>query len=392
MGPLARDEFAALVASGEDSFTEFKDPRESNADIAKEMCCFANAQGGRIFIGVDDDRRIVDSSDWNEEKVMNIARTLVDPPLIPSYQRLRYDDEREVVIVGVEMGVEKPYAFVRGQENRRYLVRVGSTCREADQAELMRLAQASGAVSGDLRPALASSLEDLDPELLAGRFEGLRSVAYADLSPAEQRRVLTEAEILHDSGATTIGGLLCYGRDPQQRLPFATVTSAAYPGTAIGQELLDQEEIGGRVDEQVERGVEFILRNIRRPSHVERIRREETPRPSDESFREVVANAVAHRHYGIAGSIQLRVFADRVEVVSPGGLPNGVTREAMRLGVSVRRNEFIAQHLARLRIVDALGRGVLLLYEEAATLGLPEPEIDPERTAVRVALHLMPSA
>jgi ATP-dependent DNA helicase RecG len=386
--PLTRDDFAALVASREDSFTEFKDPRVSNADVAKEMCCFANAHGGRILIGVDDDGRILDAGGWTEEDVMNIARTSIDPPLTPSYQRLRYDQDREVVIVGVDQGVEKPYAYLRDRESRRYLVRFGSTCREANKAELVRLAQASGAVPEDLRPALGSSIADLDTRLLEARFAGLRSLDYAALPPDEQRRVLTAAEILHESGPATIGGLLCYGSNPQVRLPFATVSCAAYPRAAIDRELVDRAEIGGRVDSQIARAVEFIERNVRRSSLVEGVYREEAARPSTESFREVVANAVAHRHYGIAGPIQLRVFADRVEAVSPGGLPNGVTPEAMRLGVSIRRNEFIVQHLVRARIVDALGRGVLLLYEEAAALGLREPEIDPAGTATRVTLFL----
>jgi ATP-dependent DNA helicase RecG len=113
-----------------------------------------------------------------------------------------------------------------------------------------------------------------------------------------------------------------------------------------------------------------------------------SPRPSREVIREVVANAVCHRHYGIAGPIQVRVFADRIEVQSPGGLPNGVSREAMHVGVSVRRNEFILQHLAGLGIVDAVGRGVVLMYEEAIELGLSEPEIVADDAWNRITLYL----
>ena len=388
MDPLTRDELASLIASGEDSFTEFKDPRESNDDVAKEMCCFANAHGGRILIGVDDEGRILDAGGWIDERVMNIARTSIDPPLIPAYQRLRWDDAREVVIVSVDEGVEKPYAHLRGRESRRYLMRVGSTCREANQAELVRLTQASGAVAADLRPAVASSVDDLDPRLLEQRFAGLRSVEYAALPPEEQRRVLVATEILHESGAATVGGLLCYGSAPQSRLPFAVVAAAAYPDTVVERELLDRAEIGGRLDDQIADAVRFVERNLRHPSGVAGAHRVERAQPSLESVREVVANAVAHRHYGIAGPIQLRVFADRLEVVSPGGLPNGVTPEAMRLGLSIRRNEFIMQHLARAGLVDALGRGVLLIYEEAAARGLREPEIVPTETATRVTLFL----
>lgn len=388
MGPVSRAELATLLASGEDSFTEFKDPRAANDDVAKEMCAFANASGGRVLIGVNDDGRILTAEGWNEERVMDIARTTIDPAIIPSYQLLRWDEEHAVVIVGVDQGVEKPYAWRRGQEARRYFIRVGSTSREATREELIRLTQASGAVESDLRSVLGAALEDLDDDLLAERFSGLRSVRYSELSDEERRRVLVAAEILHETGPPTIGGLLCYGRDPHQRLPYATVSGVAYSGTAVERELLDRAEIGGRVEQQVEAAALFIERNIRAPSTVDGLERIERPRPSREVIREAVANAVCHRHYGIAGPIQVRVFADRIEVQSPGGLPNGVSPEAMRVGVSVRRNEFILQHLAGLRIVDAVGRGVVLMYEEAIELGLPEPEIAADDAWTRVTLYL----
>lgn len=388
MGPLSRDEFAALVAAGEDSFTEFKDPRTTNDDVAKELCAFSNAGGGRVLIGLDDDGRILNAEDWEEERVMNLARTTIDPAIIPSYQRLPWDDERVVVIVAVEQGVEKPYAWQSGQERRRYFIRVGSTSREATREELIRLTQASGAVASDLRPVVGATLEDLEPELLAHRFEGLRSLQYEMLGEDERRQVLVSAEILHESGAPTIGGLLCYGRNPQQRLPYAALSCVAYPSTSVERELLDRAEVGGRIEQQVQDAVDFIERNLRSASIVDGIERVERPRPSRESFRELVANAVCHRHCGIAGPGHVRVFSNRIEVMSPGGLPNGVTPEAMRLGVSVRRNEFLLQHLASLRIVDAVGRGVVLLFEEAVDRGLRTPEISVSDTWTQVTLFV----
>ena len=104
-------------------------------------------------------------------------------------------------------------------------------------------------------------------------------------------------------------------------------------------------------------------------------KRIERPRPSIESVREVVANAVAHRDYGVTRPVQIRVFTDRLEVVSRGGLPNGVTPEAMRVGVSVHRNPFLVEFVRVRHIIDAYGRGVVLLIEEAARLELPQPSI-----------------
>jgi ATP-dependent DNA helicase RecG len=375
-GPLAREDLAALLAGGEDSFTEFKDARASTRDVAKELCAFLNAGGGRVLIGVDDEgTRLHDASTWDEERVMNVARTLIDPATIPTYQRIQWDADTVVVVVGVERGPEKPYALSEG-EGRCYYMRVGSTSREATREELIRLTEASGAVSSDLRPVLGATLDDLDQDLLARRFAGHRSLDFQALTLDERRRILADAEILHrDTGGPTIGGLLCFGVQPTRRLPYATLSCTAYPGAVVSREMHDRAEIDGRVDEQVRSAIAFIRRALPRPSDVHGSIRVERPMYREESLREVVANAVAHRHYGIAGPINVRLFADRLEVTSPGAPPNGVTPDSMRVGVSVRRNQFVTQHLVEQGLVDAVGRGIVLLFDDAAALGLPEPRI-----------------
>lgn len=385
--PLTSDEFASLIASGEDSFVEFKDPRTSNADVVKELCAFVNANGGRVLIGVNDDGAILEASGWDEARVMNLARTSIDPPIVPTYQRLQWDADRVIAIVGVDGGTEKPYA-VRSGEGRRYYVRVGSTSREASREELIRMTQASGAVAGDLRPVLGATLDDLDVSLIARRFAGRRTFDFERLDERARRQVLAAAEIVHhETAAPTVGGLLCFGRQPQDRLPHAVLECVSYAGREPGRESIDQTTAAGRVDEQIELATVFVERNLTHPSSIEGLRREESARPSRESLREVLANAVAHRHYGITGPSHLRMFADRVEVLSPGEPPNGVSPAAMRIGVSVRRNQMIVQHLVDLRLVDAIGRGIVLLVEEAANLGLPDPTIDVPPGFTRVVLH-----
>lgn len=393
IGPLAKDELAELIASGENSFVEFKDSRVEKRELAKEMCAFANAGGGRILIGVDDEgTSLHDAGDWaEEERVMNLARTLIDPPIVPTYQRLRWDENSEIAIVGVDLGVEKPYALKDG-ESRRYYMRVGSTSREASREELIRLTQASGFVASDLRPVLSASLDDLDPDRVSARFADRRTIEYSDLNAEERRRILVDAEILHeDTGCPTIAGLLCYGSDPQAHLSYAQLTCVAYSGDEPAREIVDQTTAGGRVDEQIERAVKFMHRNISSSSTVVGTRREETPRPSKEALREIVANAVAHRHYGIQGPTHVRVYRNRIEVVSPGEPPNGVTPNSMRVGVSVRRNQFLVQYLVEHGLMDAVGRGIVLLFEEAAERGLEPPMIRAGDHLTVVTLYLHPA-
>lgn len=389
--PLTAGDVASLIATGEDSFTEFKDPATTPKDLAKELCAFLNTQGGRVLLGVSDEGHLLGDSAWGEERVMDVARTLLDPPAIPLYQAVGMPGGLQLTIVSVEAGVEKPYA-VGGGEGKRYYIRVGSTSREASREELIRLTQASGAVAGDLRPVVGASATDLNDELLRKRFAGRRGFDWDTMDNPTRARVLADAEILHrETGLPTVAGLLCYAHRPQERLAHAYVACVAYPGSDVDRDLLDRLEATGRVEDQIESAVHFIERNLRRPSSVEGVHRSEAPRPSIESFREIVANAVAHRHYGIAGPVQLRLFADRLEVVSPGGLPNGVTPEAMRVGVTIRRNQFIVQHLVERGVIDALGRGWVLIVEEALDLGLEEPIIQTPTGFVVATMWLTPT-
>jgi ATP-dependent DNA helicase RecG len=383
---LTVGELAGLVTGGEDSFTEFKAAETTPKDLAKELCAFLNTGGGRILVGVEDDQTITGLGGWDEEKVMNVARSLIEPPITPLWQRASLSGQA-VGIATVDVGREKPYS-VGGGEGKRYFIRVGSTSREASRLELIRLTQASGAVQPDLRPVLGASLDDLDASAVQEPFEGRRTVVWSELSDVERTRLLTQADILHaETGGPTLGGLLCFGRAPQQHLPHALVRCVAYPTADVTRELVDQRSADGRIDNQVDRAADFVAKNLRLGSTVEGVHRLEEPRPSIEAIREVVANAVAHRDYSIAGPAHVRVFADRLEVVSPGPLPNGVTPEAMRVGVSVHRNPYLVDYLRGRRVIDALGRGVVLLVEEAASLGLPDPEIQTPEGFVAVTVR-----
>lgn len=385
IGRVTAAEVAELIAGGEDSFTELKAAATAPKDVAKELCALLNHAGGRVLIGVEDDGQVTGIGSWTEEAAMNLARTLLDPPATPTWQVVDAVGA-QVAVLSVGVGIEKPYA-VGGGEGKRYYVRAGSTSREASREELIRLTQASGAVAPDLRPVPGSSPSDLDEHALRERFGGRRSIDWDSLSPAGREGVLVNAEIVHpESGTPTVGGLVCFGSRPAASIPHATISCAAYPTTAVGRTLSDRDEIDGRVDDQVRGAVAFVKRNLRVASNVEGVERVDAPMPSEESLREVVANAVAHRDYAIRAPVQVRVFVDRLEVVSPGELPNGVTVEGMRVGVSVRRNPFIVQHLVDRRVIDGLGRGVVLLLEDSVARGLTEPRIETRAGLVIVTL------
>lgn len=394
MAGLSESEFLRRVRSGEDSFTEFKRGEVSPDDLAKELCAFLNADGGSVLIGVDDDGGLSGAAAWNEERVMNVARASIDPPPIPSFQRVVLPpDEVEVMIVSVERGAEKPYAR-RSGESRRYYIRVGTTSREASREELIRLTQASGAVAGDARPVPGTSFTDLD-EGVVESFARDRSIDdFATLDRSERDAILRSAEIIaSDRSELTVYGVLLFAAKPQQHLPSAYTDLQAYAGSDVESQLTDRGRAEGRLDQQIAAAVEFVERNVARSSDVVGIRRVDDRRPPTETIRELIANAVCHRLYGIPGPIIVRVFADRIEVTNPGSLPNGVTPAGMRIGaVSVRRNQLVVHRLAELKLVDANGRGVLLMIRSAKQNGLADPVIEPGDAWTRVTVPLIAPA
>jgi ATP-dependent DNA helicase RecG len=221
-GPLTPADVAALAAGDEDSFTEFKSSETSPKALAKELCAFLNTQGDRVLIGVEDDHTILGLGAWDEEKVMNVARTLLHPSALPTWQRVAVGGA-DVGVVTVGMGREKPYA-VSGGEGKSYYVRAGSTSRESSCDELIRLTQASGAVAPDLRPVIDAVAADLDADAVQEPFAGRRTIVWSELSDDERLQLLTRADILHEeTGTPTVGGLLCFGSDPQQHMRHALI-------------------------------------------------------------------------------------------------------------------------------------------------------------------------
>lgn len=197
----SRDEIAELVYNGENSFIEFKQDSVRPEDIAKEMVAFANADGGRILLGVDDSGAVVGIQRFPEpqrleEWVMQVARDAVRPPLIPAYQLIRkYDGERDIAVITVAPGLD---VYARWLNNgSRYYLRVGSTSREASAEELQRLFQRRGRLRAELLPVVAAKYEDLDARRIHDYFLRIRQQALPG-DQTEVRRRLRLAEYLTD--------------------------------------------------------------------------------------------------------------------------------------------------------------------------------------------------
>ncbi len=382
---MTKLEVLEIIQNGENSGVEFKrDERGNkafNEDFAKEVVALSNLKGGKIIIGVEDDRTISGIIDLKcEEWVMNICRTLVRPGVIPYYEEIQINGGKRVAIVYIDMGYSKPYYVEKG-ERKIYYMRVGSTSREATREELSRLFQVSGAYHYDVAPVPNTNIKDINMDKVVEYFLSYHGIKIENLTDVEIKNILNNADTMKKTeygDVLTVGGLLAFGLKPQRFLPNTGVTFAYFLGDNISDTLLDRKVVEGTLAELIDKTVEIIQRNLESPSKIKGLKRIEKVFPQ-EVLREAVTNAVAHRDYSIGAETRIYMFSNRIEVRSPGVLPNTVTIEKMKIGgYPFPRNPLIAQYLRDLRYIDKLGRGVQMILRKIKELGFSEPELKEE--------------
>ena len=384
---------------GEDSAWEFKQmefngnrptsPRRE--DLADEMAAFANANGGVLLCGVTDDGQIQGMS---PEQIAAVDTLLVEVSTDAVEPALRIDvhhrelDDKAFVLVEVSRG-----DAVHERAGRAY-IRVGATKRRLIGDERLRLAQnraQSRYLWFDKQVVPQTGFETFSERL----WEPLLSVAGA----TDPRRGLMNLRLLaqDETGVdrATVAGVLLCAPSPQDWLPHATIVATHYRGQDRASGQLDAQEIVGPLPAQVADAVKFVVRNMRVAAR-KAPEREDMPQYSTAAVFEAIVNAVAHRDYSISSRrIRLSMFKDRLEIDSPGQLPNGMTIEGMDASQATR-NEVIASVFGRIPVgevpganhrpylMERRGDGVSIILKKTreATGILPEYKVVDESSLV----------
>lgn len=373
-------ELAELLRNGENSGVEFKRDDVHADSLAKEVVALANLEGGKILLGVEDDSTVsglTRGAKQAEEWLMTVCRDHVQPPIIPYWETFIWEGSKEIGVISIPAdSPDKPYKAKRGPAWVTFM-RFGSTSREASREVEARLYQASGVLRYDLKPVPGSALKDLDQLRLENYFRDIRQ---QECPSAEDKagweRLLVNTELMvEDRGRAipTVGGLLLFGRNPNHFLPQAGLTAVAYPGTEKDYATRERTTLRGPIvgrrstsGELLESGlVEQAIDFVRRNTAVEAWMGEDGQRQERwkdyplEAIRETIVNAIAHRDYTITVTdIEVSIYGDRLEVLSPGRLPNTVTVEKMKQGYRAARNELIKEVLRDYRYIEATGLGV----------------------------------
>ncbi len=365
-----------IIQSGENFYIEFKEEKVKAKDLGEEIVAFANSEGGTILIGVSDDGNITGITDKKiEETIMNICRNNVVPNIIPSFEYAIINDKK-IVILGIPKGLSKPYSTV----DNKYYIRVGTTKRIASREELLRLFEGNGSLHFDISPVINTSIKDLNLDVIRDYYLKYNAFDLYDEEKEQVERLLINADILKELNGEkvcSVGGLLIFGKMPQRYLPQNGITFAHFNGSEISDELIDKKVIEGRIQDIAENTLTIIKNNILAPSVIKNLKRVEVEEYPKVVLREALVNSLVHRNYSIYGSkIRIFMFNDRIEFRSPGRLPNTVTTEKMKVGVSFARNPFLVKYMENMRYIDQLGRGIPMIIKKMKSITDIEPKLE----------------
>lgn len=381
------------IQDGEDERTELGRFRSINEkDWLEAACAFANTEGGLIVLGVTDDGAI-DGVPMDPEKVQErLTNGLQNGASGPIQARV----QRHLDPLGWVHWIE--VSRMRGTQplrvKGRVLVRRHRSNADPTESELMELYNTFGVVFTEERLIPGTGAADIEFDV----FRAYMAARHIDLSatvdlPVEDE--LLRAEILGPDVdgklEATLYGLLCFGRSPQAHhvTRGVFVQLSAYAGVDRGAEVISAAEARGRVDEQVRRAEEWV-RGLGRVERYEGMLREDRWVVPQGALREALVNAVGHRDYAILGSrVMVDVFDDRVEVTSPGALPNHKTAESVVGGGPPRsRNESIADYLLVQRLMEQRGTGFPRIRAAMRAFNGTEPKLEANKDErwVRVTL------
>jgi len=348
-----------LIKKGEDSSCQFKANIRNTDSLASEMAAFANSDGGSILIGVHDDGSTPGLSKKDvariNQMISNAASQHVKSPLHVRTENVALDTGRIVIVLMIPKGLDKPYF----DKNGVIWLKCGADKRRINsKEELRRLFQMSGQFYADGLPSQAG-IDKLDRL----RFRDfLRDVYNQELpeSSDDLLRLLMNMNLAVGDGMLNLAGVLLFSEQPEWIAPQFVIKAIQYPGKKIHpSDYLDTEDFSGPLPRIFENALAFIMRNLHKLQAGRGVNMPGTPEIPEAVFEELLVNALVHRDYLVSAPIRLFIFDDRIEIISPGHLPDNLTVEKIRAGISNIRNPILVSYTAKgLLPYHGLGSGI----------------------------------
>ena len=381
---MQAESLRAVLARGPSQVVEFL-PEPAAQQLAEALVALANADGGTILVGLQTDGTVLDTPVEDVEALLGRAQGLCRPPVAAGWRTLQVPGG-EVVAISVNRS---------GQMHRlsdgRMLMRSGARNRALNASESQQLEAVRGSGSYEERPVPGATIDDLDPDIIA-EYAAKRT----ERAPRGERlagdELLIEAGALGLDGRPTTAGMLLFGRHPQRYVEQSGLVFVRFAGTdprgpgglpGYGR----REELNGPLARVIEGAWRVLGEEMRRDAVIPGLTREERTEYPLFAVREALVNAVCHRDYCIKGlRVEIRMFDDRLEIISPGGLPGHITLENI-VEEHFSRNPRIVRGLYYWGYIEELGLGIDRMIEEMVQGGHPPPEFVPKPHSFTVILR-----
>ena len=406
------------LARRENEQTEWKENVADIDDVVATLCAFANdlqnLGGGYVVCGAREDRdehgfpalvrtgltahRLKEV----EGVVLTRCRERVSPPIAPLVEELDSSDAQRRILVFVQPATGAAHAFRRGNDGAKHFVRVSRSTIEARNGLLRDLLVRKGALEPwDRRPCSAATLNDLDLLALRDAMQrmgifapdiGVEPYLEADAQISPFVPSLCVKEPLSGVLRPRNYAVLLFGREPQRFIAGAVAIYSAYPGFDRTDPFARRAELAGTLIDQAR-----VLQQQLDSEAITLFDKTDPKTPNAEKYprralQEAMINALAHRDYGLVDPTRITSFRDRIELVSPGGLPAGIALEDLRTrSVTPRwRNQALAWFLSRLQLAQAEGQGIQTIRSAMKAAGCPPPIFDASEVSVTCILRVHP--
>lgn len=356
---MERSEIMAAALSGEDSRHQFKETVDNADSLAAEMVAMLNTDGGMIYVGIADKVGDIKPLPPVEvarvnQLVSNAATNNVKPAFSPVAENVAFEDG-VVVCLRIPKGVSKPYMTNAGV----IWVKCGADKRRVTaKEELLRMFQDSGALHGDEMPVPDATLDDFDVPYFKSVFERV-----TDMTLEEQTvpfvKLLANMNLMRE-GRLTVAGMVLFGNgNVRYKLSRAGVKAVCCLGRDIAEDsYADRGEFHGKLADVYQQAVSFCMRNLGSRQSGASFNSPGDAVVPKVVFEELITNALVHRDFLVADSVKIFILRDRIEIVSPGHLPNSLTVENILSGNSCARNSVIVSYATRLLQFSGLGSGI----------------------------------
>ncbi|MDR3297195.1 MAG: putative DNA binding domain-containing protein [Prevotellaceae bacterium] len=345
-----------IISSGETSKVQLKRDFDHQDKIAAEIVAMANAQGGIVIFGVEDKAGAIVGLSYEQlqlinNKLANITSDLIKP-LVSFTTEVVDVEHKKLLVVRIDEGVAKPYK----DNNGTVWVKRGADKRKVtDNSELMRLFQESGTLHVDEMTVPNTSEKDIASYLVE---EYLHCLYKNEDVYAPDHYLYQNLGILKN-GKITLGGLLFFGRNPQRYLPNFCIKAVRFLGNDLGGvHYGNSRDIVGPIPRMFRDGLDFLDANLQHLQMGQNFNSVGILEIAMVALEELLQNALIHRDYTINAPVRLLIFDNRIEIISPGKLPNSLTVENIKLGQAVPRNNLLISYCAKLMPYRGIGSGI----------------------------------